>query len=135
MKIKRMKIKRLTLTSLSICAASLLVQQVAVSAEVYRWVDPEGRTHYSQSWPGGGQRVRTIEVEDYYSPPSPVYLQDMDRIQQLTRQLAAERQALEETREESQLLSQGISVEQSDSIELSYPLYPTYPVHNIMVAD
>ena len=130
-----MKIKRLTLASLSIGAGMLLVQQGAFSAEVYRWVDAQGRTHYSQNWPGGGQRVRTIQLEDYYSPPSPVYLQDLDRIQRLTQQLASERQALEEMREESQAFSQEIVAPESASIELSYPLYPTYPVHNIMVAD
>jgi hypothetical protein len=135
MKNKSTKIKRLALTSLGICAAILLVEQGAVSAEVYRWLDPQGRTHYSQSWPGGGQRVRTIEVEDYYSPPSPVYLQDMDRMQQLTQQLASEREALEEMREESQAVSREILAPESARIELSYPLYPTYPVTNIMVAD
>ena len=130
-----MKSKRLTLASLGIGAAILLVQQGAFSAEVYRWVDAQGRTHYSQSWPGGGQRVRTIELEDYYSPPSPVYLQDMDRIQRLTQQLASERQALEEMREESLEISREMLAPESASIELSYPLYPTYPVDNIMVAD
>lgn len=130
-----MKINRFALASLSICAGILLVEQGAVSAEVYRWVDSQGRTHYSESWPGGGQRVRTIQVEDYYSPPSPLYLQDMDRMQQLTQQLASERQALERMREESQGVSREPVVAQPASIELSHPLYPTYPVSNIMVAD
>ena len=53
---------------LLLCAA--LLAAPAGATEVYRWVDSDGQTHYSDQWRPGAEKVR-IEESPVYSAPRP----------------------------------------------------------------
>jgi hypothetical protein len=72
-------------------------------AQIYKWVDEAGKTHYSDTAPGGGKKVDTVadRISVYAPDPSiaratatagsdPLLL---DRVDRLERQLHAERLA------------------------------------------
>jgi hypothetical protein len=49
---------------------AVLVAAPAVATEVYRWVDADGQTHYSDQWRPGAEKVR-IEAAPGYSATQP----------------------------------------------------------------
>ena len=48
----------------------LLAALPAVAAEVYRWVDADGQTHYSDQWRPGAEKIR-IQEPAVFSAPQP----------------------------------------------------------------
>ena len=132
------------LIPLTILAGTVLVQPVAISGEVYKWRDELGRTHYSQVAPEIGRNVKVIEFQESYTPPLPTYRDELDNVRNLTQQLAAERQALAQQRQQIQRrpfeIAQGAQMAEEWYRPLPLyhpcpPLYPTTPLPNIMAEE
>jgi hypothetical protein len=81
------------LKQLCLVLATLLVS-VSVHAQIYKWVDENGQTHYSQQPPESGQ-AQVVDVP----PPPPV---DVDEAQEEVDQLIEQQQAAEQAEQEAQ---------------------------------
>jgi len=81
------------LKQLCLVLATLLVS-VSVHAEIYKWVDENGQTHYSQQPPASGE-AQVVDVP----PPPPI---DPDTAQEEVDQLIEQQQAAEEAEQEAQ---------------------------------
>ena len=118
-------------------------------AQVYKWTDASGQVHYGQKKPDDAAQVQTLDIA---SPPPVVpttadSAAEIARIKALSEQMARERQATEQARQEktirdleqanqqlkNDLLNQQLQERQqqetndSDRVILDYPpLYP-YP--------
>jgi Domain of unknown function (DUF4124) len=80
----------------------LAAASAPVHAQVYKWVDEAGQTHYSDKAPAGKKSRAVVDrISVYASDPSPVRAMASagavpglsDRVDSLERQLYAERQA------------------------------------------
>jgi hypothetical protein len=47
---------------------ALLVALPAVATEVYRWIDADGQTHYSDQWRAGAEKIRIQESAVFSAP-------------------------------------------------------------------
>lgn len=120
---------------------------VVQAQSVYKWTDASGQVHYSQQKPGDAPGVQALEI----APPPPPQPANPDadaeiaRIKALSEQMARERQAAAQARQEqamrdlelqnkaleNTLLNQQIQQQQTppandrDSIIIGYP--PFYP--------
>jgi hypothetical protein len=54
----------------TVMLAFMLCLSFAASAQVYRWVDDEGRVHYSNETPPPGVRATTVNINAQPGPPS-----------------------------------------------------------------
>jgi septal ring-binding cell division protein DamX len=52
-------------------AGALLGLASAAQADVWRWTDPNGTTHYSDSWVPGSTLIKTDASKGNYSAPAP----------------------------------------------------------------
>lgn len=88
----RLDIKRLCLLS------AALMLSFSVHAQIYKWVDENGQTHYSQQPPESGQ-AETVDVP----PPPPIAPeQARDEVQELIDQQQAAEQAEQEAQQQAQ---------------------------------
>lgn len=85
-----------------IAALAVLTPPGRASAEsIYKWTDAQGQVHYSQQHPGDATPAQTIDI-----PPSSASSDSTDstaevaRINALSEQMARERQATEQVRQE-----------------------------------
>jgi Domain of unknown function (DUF4124) len=78
--------------------AALLLPSAGANAEIYKWVDEHGQTHYSQQAPASGEAV-TIDVP----LPPPV---DTDSVQDEVQQLIEQQRAAEQAELEAQQAQQ-----------------------------
>lgn len=76
----------------------------AVHADVYKWVDAQGQTHYSQTPPPAGQSAKLIETD---KPPSVDVESQQKEIESLIQQQAEDKeqqeQRLAKQRQQAQL--------------------------------
>jgi len=128
----------------------LLISAGATEAQVYKWTDPSGQVHYGQKKPGDAAQVQTLDIVPP-SPASPATSADsaaeIARLNALSAQMARERQAAEQARQEqairnleqsnqqlkNDLLNEQLQQQQqqkkddSDHVILSYPPPYSYP--------
>jgi hypothetical protein len=146
-----MNLKRLFL----LLAASVALGGVAQAQQVYKWTDASGQVHYSQKKPEDAAGVQALDIAP--TPPADPSSTDADaeiaRINALSEQMARERQAAEQARQEqairdleqqnkaleNTLLNQQVQQQQqqsddSDRMIIGYPpiypyppYYPPYP--------
>lgn len=83
------------LVRLSLLSATLLLCS-GVNAEIYKWVDENGQTHFTQQPPASGQ-AETIEV-----PPPPPLDDSASEVQELIEQQEAAEKSAQEARQEQQ---------------------------------
>jgi Domain of unknown function (DUF4124) len=94
-------------SALASIAILLVVASAPVHAQVYKWVDENGRTHYSDKAPQTVKKVDTVtadRVSIYTAPEMPASVQPAapangalnDRVDRLERQLYAEQLARRE---------------------------------------
>lgn len=75
----------------------LLLLCVPLGAEVYRWVDAEGRVHYSDRRPEAGARgLQHLELPKETGAPDPAVQAERDRVRRLLRVWDEERLAREQ---------------------------------------
>ena len=110
---------------------SALASAVPADAEIYKWVGPDGVTHYSEAAPGTqSQPVETLEFADVASTPAPAA--DYQAVLEVAKQLEAGRLERERLRLEQQKLrreqAQAAAPERRRYDESSryYPVYPYY---------
>jgi hypothetical protein len=96
---------RASIPLLGLLAAFAALTASAVFADVYKWVDENGKTHYSDQAPQKGAKLRPIEDRLSLYSPEPSVARALqaggarnpavpaDRIADLERQLQAERRA------------------------------------------
>jgi hypothetical protein len=92
-----------TLTSLII--ATVLLQTFpsgALPQQVYKWTDAAGQVHYSQQKPEGAAQTQTIDIAPPPSTPpgNTDATAEIARINALSEQMAREREAVEQARQE-----------------------------------
>jgi hypothetical protein len=58
-----------------------LVTSLAAADQVYKWVDPQGNVHFSQT-PPPGTKVQARPVTVYVPPPDPQSLQNTQQVEQ-----------------------------------------------------
>ncbi len=127
-------------------AVAVALGGIAQAQQVYKWTDASGRVHYSQKKPEDAAGVSAIELAP--APPADPPRADADaeiaRLNALSDQMARERQAAEQARQEqairdlehqnklleNNLLNQKIQQQQRDEsdkerIIIGYP--PVYP--------
>jgi uncharacterized protein DUF4124 len=94
-------------TLICLLAATAALACAPARAEVYKWIDKDGRIHYSDSLPGKGARVIAIQDRLSLYSPEPAVAQALrtpatttaaaaalaDRVAALERQLQSERLA------------------------------------------
>src|SRR5882672_116522 len=79
----------------------ILLAAAPAHAQVYKWVDEAGKTHYSDTAPAGGKKHETLTDRlSFYTPAAPVARAEptatavlSDKVDRLERQLNAERLA------------------------------------------
>lgn len=107
-----------------------------VHGQVYKWTDAQGQTHYSDQPPPNSQRHETIQVFESAgeSSQSSAPDEELERIRQLTRELAAAREARERERREKQLAAlerayyqQMLEEERREREQENEVLYPLFP--------
>lgn len=92
--------------TLLIIAATLLqvVPGVALPQQVYKWTDAAGQVHYGQQKPEGATQVQTqtidIAPQPSAAPGNSDSTAEIARINALSEQMARERQATEQARQE-----------------------------------
>jgi hypothetical protein len=96
-----------------------------VHAQIYKWVDEAGKTHYSDAAPVGGKASTVADKVSFYTPDPtliaraaaspPVNPALADRIDSLERQLQSER-----------LARQQIELASYTQAQAAYAPYPTY---------
>ena len=108
---------------------SALASAVPADAEIYKWVGPDGVTHYSEAAPGTqSQPVETLEFADVASTPAPAA--DYQAVLEVAKQLEAGRLERERLRLEQQKLRQQQAAARdrirNDEAARYYPVYPYY---------
>ncbi len=71
---------------------ALLVSTVAVSAEVYRWVDENGRAHYGDRPPADVEQSDEVKIHDQKLSSEPVNVDRKQAQQRLLEQYRRERE-------------------------------------------
>lgn len=134
-------------------AAAVALGDIAQAQQVYKWTDASGQVHYSQKKPDDAAGVQALDI----APPPPAAPSPVDadaeiaRINALSEQMARERQAAEQARQEqairdleqqnkaleNALLNQQIQQQQPQNDDrpiiigyppiYPYPFYPPYP--------
>lgn len=91
--------------SLLFTVISLSLPVAIFGAEVYKWVDEQGRTHYGSQKPATVDKVEVLEVYDSASSTSkpPDLDREVERIRDAAQQLANEREVRERGRLEDRL--------------------------------
>ena len=84
-----------------IAVLSQILPGVALSQQVYKWTDAAGQVHYSQQKPGDATQAATVDIV----PPATASSNadsaaEIARINALSDQMARERQAAEQARQE-----------------------------------
>ena len=125
------------------------------SAQVYKWTDANGQIHYGQQKPDDATPVQTLDIAPPPAAPAhPDPTAEVARIKALSEQMARERQAAEQARQEqairdlelanqqlqNNLLNQQLQQQQQPPPDTGngliigsyplfdpYPLYPSYP--------
>lgn len=70
--------------------AAALVWSLTVQAQVYKWTDPEGKTHYGNRPPANGQSSQTLDIPSQPTPAGGVdNVGDLERAKQELRELRA----------------------------------------------
>jgi len=133
------------LTPLLLASLSLLFSSVTQAQQVYKWTDASGQVHYGQKKPEDAGQVQALDIAP---PPSGQSSADsaaeIARLNALSDQMARERQATEQARQEQtirnlelekqqlqkELLEQQLEQQQQqknddDNIITGYP--PSYP--------
>ena len=88
------------------CLALLLfVASFSVSAEIYKWTDDNGQTHYSQTPPADGQ-AQKVDVP----PPPPI---DAEQAQQQVDELIERQQEEDKARQEQEQQAQEEAAQQA----------------------
>ncbi len=83
-----------------------MATQTAIHAdEIYKWVDEAGRIHYGEAKPEAIIDAETININYTSTAPTRTYGEDLERLRELTRELAAERRAREQSRLEQERLA------------------------------
>lgn len=134
-------------------AAAVALGDIAQAQQVYKWTDASGQVHYSQKKPDDAAGVQALDIAPL--PPATPSSVDADaeiaRINALSEQMARERQAAEQARQEqairdleqqnkaleNALLNQQIQQQQQQNDDrptiigyppiYPYPFYPPYP--------
>jgi hypothetical protein len=68
------------ITVLACGAALTLCSSLVLADQVYKWTDPEGHVHFSQTPPPGATAAKPMNV--YVPPPDPQSLQNTQAIEQ-----------------------------------------------------
>ncbi|HRD64799.1 MAG TPA: DUF4124 domain-containing protein [Candidatus Competibacter sp.] len=142
-----MHIKRPT----SLLAAIALVPMLSVAdaQQIYKWTDASGKVHYGEKKPDDTAQVQTLDVAPSppAAPPNADSAAEIARINALSQQMAREREAAEQARQEqairdleqenqrlkNDLLNQQQQQQNNDNngvvVEYPppYPPYPPYP--------
>src|SRR5882672_5572719 len=106
-------------------------------AQIYKWVDEGGKTHYSDAAPAGGKASTVADKVSFYTPDptiiaraaasQPVNPALADRVDNLERQLQAERLA----RRQVELAAYTQTQAQADpAAYYPYAVPVAYPVHH-----
>jgi len=108
-----------------------LASPVLAAAEIYKWIGPDGVTHYSEAAPGPELPVvETLELADVAYPPPAA--PDYRRVLEVAKHLEAGRLERERLRLERQRLrqqqAQAAARDQREYAERTryYPVYPYY---------
>lgn len=104
-----------------------LASATSAGAEIYKWVGPDGVTHYSEAAPGTpSPPVETLEFADVASPPG----SDYRAVLEVARELEAGRLERERLRLEQQKLRQEQAAardrRQDGETTRYHPIYPYY---------
>lgn len=135
-------------------AVSVVLGGIAQAQQVYKWTDASGQVHYSQKKPEDATGVQALDIAPPppANPPNAAADAEIARINALSEQMARERQAAEQARQEqairdleqqnkaleNTLLNQQVQQQQQQSDDSDriitgyppiypYPLYPLYP--------
>jgi hypothetical protein len=105
-------------------------------AQIYKWVDEAGKTHYSDAAPAGGKASTIADKVSVYTPDPTIIARAAtrpsvnpalaDRVDSLERQLAAERQARQQIELAAYTQAQGDPGAYPYALPVAYP----YPVHH-----
>jgi hypothetical protein len=139
---------------LPLSLSSVLWLAAGAVAEVYKWVDEQGVIQYSDRQPASSATpVETMPISP--PPPSPAVPEkpELERIRDLARTLAADREAREEARRQARLEAAAVAAQaerqkqetlrqqQADErrerwvdycpFGCSYPTYPIYPPYPV----
>jgi hypothetical protein len=109
--------------------SSALASAATAGAEIYKWVGPDGVTHYSEAAPGTpSPPIETLEFADVASPPAADYQAVLDVANDLEAgRLERERLRLERQRlREEQAQAAARDRRQYDESTRYYPVYPYY---------
>ncbi len=85
--------------------SAMVTQAAAHAGEIYKWVDEAGRIHYGEAKPEAIIDAETITINYTSTTPTRTYGEDLERLRELTRELAAERRAREQSRLEQERLA------------------------------
>ena len=111
---------------------TLLLAPTTVFGEIYKWIDEAGRTHYSQDKPAAVETVEVLDIQESYALPPPAQREELERVQELTRQLQTEREAREQQRATERMLAlvaeqAQLQPEMQEEAGDSYSYFPYYP--------
>jgi Domain of unknown function (DUF4124) len=105
-------------------------------AQIYKWVDEAGKTHYSDTAPAGAKKADTVaDKVSYYTPDPTLVARDAapsvnpalaDRVDRLERQLQAERAA----RQQVELASYTQAMTSQDAYVPYYPVPIVAPIRH-----
>ena len=135
-------------------SVATMLPGIAGAQQIYKWTDASGQVHYGEKKPDDAAQVQTLDIAPSPPPPGSPSATDstaeIARINALSDQMARERQAAEQARQDqairdleqenrelqNALLNQQLQQQQqqddSDSIIIggpSYP-YPPYPPYS-----
>ncbi len=142
--------KRLTILLLVVSVLSPILPGNAAAQQIYKWTDASGQVHYGQTKPDDAAQAQTLDIAPPPAPSDANSTAETERINALSEQMARERQATEQARQEQairnleqenqrlqkELLNQQLQQQQqeddSDSVIIGYPPpysypYPPYP--------
>ncbi len=112
---------------LSLLSATLLLAS-GVNAEIYKWVDENGQTHYTQQPPESGQ-AETIQVP----PPPPIDDTAAEVEELIEQQEAAEKSAREAEQEQQQEAERLAAIQKNCEIaQANLKLYQDNPGRRMM---
>ena len=122
----------------SLVSAMILVAAASspAHAQIYKWVDEAGKTHYSDAAPVGGKASTIADKVSVYTPDPTIIARAAtrpsvnpalaDRVDSLERQLQAERQARQQIELAAYTQAQGDPGAYPYALPVAYP----YPVHH-----
>lgn len=103
----------------------------ANAADIFKWVDEDGVTHFSQTPPESGTQSQTLEMP-VFPPPAQNPADDYYSIANQAKRLETSRLAIEKNRFEQRLAEEKLALEQANAQQQAYQDDSTYyPVYGV----